>query len=79
MRLAGKVAVITGSGGGQGKAATVLFPGEGAKVAVNDLSDSLVGASWDGTRGAGAEAIAVPAAFSEKGRAGGLIVWAVVT
>lgn len=36
-RLAGKVAVITGAGGGQGRAAAVLFAQEGAKVVVTDV------------------------------------------
>jgi NAD(P)-dependent dehydrogenase (short-subunit alcohol dehydrogenase family) len=36
-RLAGKVALITGAGGGQGRAAAVLFAKEGAKVVVTDV------------------------------------------
>ena len=36
-RLAGKVAVITGAGGGQGRAAALLFANEGAKVVVTDV------------------------------------------
>jgi meso-butanediol dehydrogenase / (S,S)-butanediol dehydrogenase / diacetyl reductase len=36
-RLAGKVAVITGTGGGQGRAAAQLFAAEGAKVVGCDL------------------------------------------
>jgi NAD(P)-dependent dehydrogenase (short-subunit alcohol dehydrogenase family) len=36
-RLAGKVALITGAGGGQGRAAAVLFAKEGAKVVVADV------------------------------------------
>lgn len=36
-RLAGKVALITGAGGGQGRAAAVLFAREGAKVVVTDV------------------------------------------
>src|SRR5262249_32034751 len=42
--LDGKVAVITGSGGGIGRAEALLFAGEGAKVVVNDL-----GGARDGT------------------------------
>jgi NAD(P)-dependent dehydrogenase (short-subunit alcohol dehydrogenase family) len=38
-RLAGKVALITGAGGGQGRAAAVLFAQEGAKVVVVDVKD----------------------------------------
>ena len=36
-RLANKVALITGAGGGQGRAAAVLFAQEGAKVVVTDI------------------------------------------
>ena len=37
-RLADKVAVITGSGSGQGRAAALLFADEGAKVVVADIN-----------------------------------------
>jgi NAD(P)-dependent dehydrogenase (short-subunit alcohol dehydrogenase family) len=36
-RLAGKVALITGAGGGQGRAASLLFAKEGARVVVVDV------------------------------------------
>jgi short chain dehydrogenase len=36
-RLAGKIAVITGTGGGQGRAAALLFAAEGATVVGCDL------------------------------------------
>src|SRR5215470_5874860 len=36
-RLVGKVALITGAGGGQGRAAAVMFAKEGARVVVSDV------------------------------------------
>ena len=36
-RLANKVALITGAGGGQGRAAAIMFAQEGAKVVVTDI------------------------------------------
>src|SRR5271169_4980781 len=42
--LEGKIAVITGAGGGIGRAHSLLFAREGAKVVVNDL-----GCARDGT------------------------------
>jgi NAD(P)-dependent dehydrogenase (short-subunit alcohol dehydrogenase family) len=38
VRLAGKVAIITGSGSGQGRAAAKLFAREGASVVVSDVN-----------------------------------------
>jgi NAD(P)-dependent dehydrogenase (short-subunit alcohol dehydrogenase family) len=37
-RLAGKVALITGAGGGQGRAASIMFAREGASVVAADLN-----------------------------------------
>ena len=38
MRLANKVAIITGSAGGMGKAAAELFAREGASIVVTDIA-----------------------------------------
>jgi NAD(P)-dependent dehydrogenase (short-subunit alcohol dehydrogenase family) len=55
-QLDGKVALITGSGRGQGLAAAKLFAAEGAKVVVNDLDDGTVDEAVGSIRAAGGEA-----------------------
>jgi NAD(P)-dependent dehydrogenase (short-subunit alcohol dehydrogenase family) len=40
-RLAGKVAVITGAGSGIGRATSILFASEGAKLVIGDKSDGV--------------------------------------
>ncbi|MDA0789134.1 MAG: SDR family NAD(P)-dependent oxidoreductase [Proteobacteria bacterium] len=70
----GKVVVVTGAGGGLGKAHAVAFAARGAKVVVNDLGGSLDGSGGsdaadvvvDEIRAAGGEAIANKASVSDR-------------
>ncbi len=55
-RLQNKVALITGSGSGIGRATAILFAKEGAKVAVNDVKEMDAKATVDLIRNAGGEA-----------------------
>jgi NAD(P)-dependent dehydrogenase (short-subunit alcohol dehydrogenase family) len=67
-RLGGKVAVVTGAGSGIGRAAATLFAGEGAAVAVLDVSGQ---AAADTTAAIAAEdgrALAVTADISDPGQ-----------
>ncbi|HJN72895.1 MAG TPA: SDR family NAD(P)-dependent oxidoreductase [Myxococcota bacterium] len=65
--LDGRVAVITGAGGGLGRAYALLFAAEGARVVVNDLGGDRHGSGTDSSaadrvvdeiRAAGGEAVA---------------------
>jgi len=42
MKLANKVALITGAGSGMGKSAALIFAVEGAKVAAVDVAEAQV-------------------------------------
>ena len=47
MKLANKVAIITGAGSGIGKANAHLFAQEGAQVAVADINEAAVKSTVD--------------------------------
>lgn len=59
MRLAGKIAIISGAAGGMGEAAALLFAREGAKVVAIDIDAAQVETVASAIRVAGGSAIAV--------------------
>src|SRR5262245_40649403 len=61
MRLAGKVALVTGAGSGIGRAIGRAFAREGAAVAINDIRDEAANAVAAEITAAGGRAMAVPA------------------
>ncbi|GGL79941.1 beta-ketoacyl-ACP reductase [Deinococcus aerolatus] len=64
-RFSNKTVLITGAGGGIGRAVALRFASEGAKVAVNDIKPEMVQAVVDEITAAGGAALAVPADVSD--------------
>ncbi len=66
MRLANKVALITGSAGGMGKTAADLFAREGASIIVTDIATDQGEETARGIRDAGGNAIFVKANVAKE-------------
>ena len=58
MKLEGKVAIVSGSGRGIGRAAALMLAQEGARVLVNDLDPAPAQEVVEAIRGQGGEAVA---------------------
>ncbi len=79
MRLQGKVAIITGAGAGIGRAASVLFAREGAKVVCADLDAASAEESARLAREAGGEAVSFAGNAAQSDDVSRLIETAVST
>jgi len=66
MRLSGKVAVITGSGRGIGKAMAVRMAMEGASVVINDVNEADMEATVKEIQKSGGKAIGVKADVTQR-------------
>ncbi len=73
MRLKDKVAIITGAGGGQGRAAALLFAKEGAKIVASDWNVASGEQTVPRVRAAGGEAIHIGADVSDSAQVRRLI------
>jgi 3-oxoacyl-[acyl-carrier protein] reductase len=79
MRLSGKVAVITGSGSGMGRASAILFADEGAKVVVADINGKAAQETVELIKKKGGNAVSVEADVSKASDVAGMIKTAVDT
>jgi NAD(P)-dependent dehydrogenase (short-subunit alcohol dehydrogenase family) len=68
-RFTGKVVVITGAAGGIGRAAALRFAAEGARLVLVDLDADGLEKAAGAVRGAGGQALAVPADVTRLGDA----------
>jgi NAD(P)-dependent dehydrogenase (short-subunit alcohol dehydrogenase family) len=66
VRLANKIAVITGVGAGIGEAIALRFAEEGARLVLNDISESAGQATLTKVRGLGAKAVLVVSDISQE-------------
>ena len=64
MKLADRVALITGAGSGIGRGCALLFAKEGARIAVADIDEQSAAETVRQIRGQGGEAIAIAADVS---------------
>lgn len=65
-RFAGQVAIVTGGGGGVGRATALRLAADGASVAVADIVPDAAAASVDAVRAAGGRALAVAVDVSDE-------------
>jgi 3-oxoacyl-[acyl-carrier protein] reductase len=66
MRLANKIALITGAGSGMGRTAAIMFAAEGAKVAAADVSEQGINETVREITANGGQAIAIRADVSKS-------------
>jgi NAD(P)-dependent dehydrogenase (short-subunit alcohol dehydrogenase family) len=78
-RLADKVALITGGGNGMGRAASLLFAGEGARVVVADALDEGGHATVEAIADAGGAAAFVHADVTDENQVAEMVRFAVAT
>lgn len=79
MRLEGKVAIITGAGGGMGRTAAQLFAREGARVVVAEFDRPAGEATARLVREAGGQASAVEVDVSTEAGTGAMVAHALST
>jgi 3-oxoacyl-[acyl-carrier protein] reductase len=76
-RLANKIAVITGSGRGIGRASAIRFAAEGAKVVVSDVDEANAKETTQAIVDAGGSAVCHPADVTDSAQVDALVARAV--
>jgi NAD(P)-dependent dehydrogenase (short-subunit alcohol dehydrogenase family) len=79
VRLADKVTIITGAGGGMGRRAAAMFAAEGARVVCVDVTEEMAESVAAEVRAAGGEATAIAADVSQEDGAKRMVDHAVAT
>jgi NAD(P)-dependent dehydrogenase (short-subunit alcohol dehydrogenase family) len=72
-KLAGKIALVTGGGGGIGRATSLAYAREGAKVAVVDLNGAAAREVAEAVRALGGEAIAIETDVSRSDQVAAMV------
>jgi len=71
--LEGRVAIVTGSGGGLGRSHALYLAGKGARVVVNDISEAAAAAVAGEIRSAGGMALAHTASVTDEAAIANLV------
>jgi NAD(P)-dependent dehydrogenase (short-subunit alcohol dehydrogenase family) len=79
MSLNGRVAIVTGAGGGLGRAHAHFLASKGAKIVVNDLSAEAASKVVDEIQSAGGTAIAFAASVTDEPAVSKMVATAVAT
>jgi len=73
MSLEGRIAIVTGSGGGLGRAHALFLARHGAKVAVNDLARETAEQMASEIIAAGGQAMAIPTSVTDEAGVAGMV------
>ncbi|MGD9519025.1 MAG: SDR family NAD(P)-dependent oxidoreductase, partial [Armatimonadota bacterium] len=73
MPLTGQVAIITGCGGGIGRATALKLASLGASIVVNDVNEAAAGSVAEEVRATGREALVSPASVTDPAAVEGMV------